>query len=162
MKTMACKQNLPCPALLHQPFAILGFDLFGNGWKLQWHFYGQQEVGWVPAVWLHYRLQPSTCRGITQQPFSLLQAALPADVPGAGEDRHSYAQKDFHWLSSKERSGSKQPIYLGVMFQPAQAHSLFHFGQQIVKTTVSIPSSSSALSLTFTVQQEGVLIIHME
>lgn len=159
---MARKQNLLCPALLCEPFPILGSDLFGNGWKLQWHYYRQQEVGRVPAAWLHYRLQPSTWRGITQQSFSLLQAALPADVPGAGEDRHPYARKDFHRLSSKERSCSKQPIYLGAMLQPAQAHSLFRFGQQIVKTTVSIPSSSSALSLTFTVQQEGVLIIHME
>lgn len=34
LKSMACKQNLPCPALLHQPFAILGSVPFGNGLKI--------------------------------------------------------------------------------------------------------------------------------
>lgn len=64
--------------------------------------------------------------------------------------------------SSKERLFNEQPTYLGTRFQATQAHSLYHFGLQIIKTTVSIPSSSSALSLIFTVLQDGVLIIHME
>jgi len=116
------------------------------------------------------RLQPSCIRGCNPPHGKELHAIhfhfckllfLQIDVPGVREDRQSCMQKGFHRLSSKERSFSKQPMYLGTSFQPAQAHSLFHFGLQIMKITVSIPSSSSALSLTFIALQDGVLIMHM-
>lgn len=109
IESMACKQNLPCPALLYQPFAILGFDLFGNGWKLKRYYYGQQEVGWVSAIWLHYRLQPSTWWGITQQPFSLLQGRT---------DIHMHKKTSIGFLPKSTHAASSPYTWVWCFSQP--------------------------------------------
>lgn len=160
MKSMACKQNLPCPALLHQPFAHFRIWPLWEWVKIAVTFL------WTAGDWL------SSCSLVALQAATLHTAgnytAAIFTFASCSSSRCAWCWGGQTFICTKRlplaffQRALMQPIYLGVMFQPAQAHSLFHFGQQIVKTTVSIPSSSSALSLTFTVQQEGVLIIHME